>query len=121
MSTTRYFIFSKASPTDGDEEKIINSCKLIDAFLCYARVRNEVRKRDYLRGAIILRGPRANIDGRSLRSYFPNMMLRYIGRMDFDIDSLPDGVKVVGEHPFKRLRKTLFPSPSSLSYFLKST
>lgn len=121
MSTTRYFIFSKASPTDGDEEKIIKSCELIDAFLCYSRVRNGTTNRDYLRGAIILRGPRANIDGRTLRSYFPNMLLRFIGRMEFDIDSLPDNVKVVGEHPFKGLRRTLFPSPSSLSYFLKST
>lgn len=119
MATTRYFIFSKAAPSKDDEERIIKTCEVIDAFLCYSLVRREDKGRDYLRGIIVLRGPRTTIDGRALYSHFPNVMLRYVGKMEFDFDSLPDNVKIFGDHPFKKLRRTLFPHPSSLSYYLK--
>ena len=117
---TRYFLFTRTNPRVSDYELVVRVANKIDAHLGYATVYNGGTR--VLKGFIVLRGPRTFVG--TLCKHFPNFLLFAVDAMetyfDFNLDSVPDGVTMVNEHPFQEVRKTLFKDKNSLAEFFKS-
>lgn len=106
---TRYFTFTRVNPKVGDYERLVRTCKEIDAFLSYKTVRDGKVVR--LFGIIVLRGPSTISD--DIGRLFPNFNLTSMGG-EFDsnfgrfMESAGGDVVQHNEHPFFALRRALF-------------
>ena len=102
---TRSFTFARVNPRPIDHSLLVDGSVRIDACLGYKTVTGGGEKR--LVGFLVLRGPPAFPS--KLCAHFPNFLIKRLdGRMDWDaVEEAFDSVH--GDHPWKSIRKTLFP------------
>jgi hypothetical protein len=106
---TRYFLFTRVNPKESDYALLVATCERIDAFLGY-QVLHDSEGVVRLSGFVVLRGPRTFVGDLCL--LFPNFNFTpmsdvyELGGVNFD--SFPDGTFLLGEHPFVKLRRSLF-------------
>ena len=99
---TRYFVFFKVKPTDGDYARLIKSCKKIHATVGYSTIFFGGSLR--LIGFFILRGPRARVH--MMVGFFPNFIVT-VAPGEVDLDRVPCDV-LLGCHPYLSIRRDLF-------------
>lgn len=105
---TRYFLFTRVRPRDGDYSLLIDTCGKINAFLGYRTVFDSAGVKRLL-GFFVLKGPRAFVQ--NLCRLFPNFNLTPMASENplafFDYIDFDGLVIFFGEHPYRDVRKCL--------------
>lgn len=112
---SRYFLFTSKAYGDKDmptlHDTLKDTAKGIDAFIGYRKI--PMGNTVLVKGFVVLANQPTYID--RLVRWFPNILLHNVGSFPFDIERTPRDTVLIGDHPFKEVRKNLFhDSPSFL-------